>query len=408
MQPTVVANPFGKKDAPPKKEVKREPDEKLDVHKSKAFGSEFPWVKGDIEFNGLTVKDVGIRYKGNSTYTSSQSSLRRPFKIDINHYVEDQKLHTMGGMALNNNVVDATRLREPLGYHAFRAAKVPAPRTAYIKTYLSVAGKYDKSSLGVYTLIEPVDKRFLREHFGSDAGMLLKPEKLMGLSYLGERWAPYKERYSPKRATTPAQEKRLIEFCKLVSFSDEATFRKKIADYLDVDCFLRFAAVNCYVSNLDSFFGTGHNYYLYLNPKTDKFVFIPYDLDLSFGGMPFADAKEQLDWSISKPYMGRNKLTERILAMKEHQDAYRAHLKALVVAGPLSPKALRGEIDVLQAALKDATGPAKGFGFGFPGKKQDLRDFVARRAESVEAQLDGRSQGTQITGFNMGAFGKKK
>jgi spore coat protein CotH len=29
----------------------------------------------------------------------------------------------------------------------------------------------------------------------------------------------------------------------------------------------------------------GQNFYLYLHPVTNKFVIIPWDLDLSFGGM---------------------------------------------------------------------------------------------------------------------------
>ena len=346
---------FPKKDAPPpKKEEKKKDAEPQDTHKNKAFGIEFPWVKGDLEFDGKLVKEVGIRYKGNSTYQMSAQGLKRPFKIDINHFHEDQRLHGMGGFALGNGAADGTRIKEALGYQLFRAAKAPAPRTAFVKLSLTVADKYDKTYVGVYTLIESVDKPFLREHFGNDKGMLLKPERLQGLQYLGEKWDVYKDRYNPKRDTTEAQQRRLIEFTKLVNQADDATFRKQIGKYLDVDGFLRFAAVNSLIANLDSFFGLGHNYYLYLNPKTNKFHFIPWDLDLAFGGMAFGGgAGDQIDWSIAKPYMGNNRLTERILAMKEHKDAYRGHLKTLI-EGAFSPTTMRESIAVLETTIKDA------------------------------------------------------
>jgi hypothetical protein len=399
---------FPKKDEPKKEEKKKDPDAR-DTHKNKAFGIEFPWAKGDIELAGTLVKEVGIRYKGNSTYQMSTGGLKRPFKIDINHYHENQKLNGMGGFALGNGAADGTRIREALAFQVFRAAKVPAPRTAFVKLSLTVPDKHDNVYVGVYTLIEPVDKPFLQTHFANDKGMLLKPERIQGLPHFGDRWEMYKERYNPKREPTDAQKKRLIEFTKLVNQADDATFRKDIAKYLDIDAFLRFTAANSLIANLDSFFGLGHNYYLYLNPKTNKFAFIPWDVDLSFGGMGFGSQSDQMDWSIAKPYMGSNKLTERVLAMKEHSDALRAHFKALA-EGACSPETMRKSIAVLETTIKDAVakepaakGGAFGFGFGFTGtKKQDLRDFVSKRAESVLAQLDGKKEGKTIAGFGFG------
>jgi len=402
---------FPKKDIFPKKDEKKEekkaPDVNTDVHKNKGFGIEFPYVVGEIEFEGTVVKDVGIRYKGNSTYQASQQGLKRPFKIDINHFVDTQKLLGMSGFGLGNGVMDASRIKEALGYAIFRAAKVPAPRTAFIKLYLTVADKHDKTYVGLYTLLEPVDKTFLKNHYKSDKGMLLKPERIQGLPYFGESWNAYKDRYNPKREPTKAQTRRLIEFTKLVNQADDAAFKKQIGDYLDVDGFLRFTAANSLVANLDSFFGVGHNYYLYLNPKTDRFSFIPWDMDLSFGGF-FSAGADQTDWSIAQPYMGKNRLTERILAIKEHNDAYRGHLRKLT-ATVFSEKEMNALIAVMEATIKDALAKEpqqKGFGFGPAGGKQaNLRDFIKKRNESVVAQLDGRSQGKQIAGFGFGPPG---
>ena len=391
--------PFPKKDdAPPKT---KDAPPAGDVHKNKAFGLEFPFVKAELEFEDTLVKNIGLRYKGNSTYMSSAQGLKRPFKVDINHF-EDQKLHGLHGFALGNNAMDPTRLRESLAFAVFRAAKVPAPRTAFAKVYLTVADKYDKTYVGVYTMIEPVDKAFLREHFKSDKGMLLKPERIQGLPYLGEKWDAYKDKYNPKREPTEAQTRRLIDFTKLVNQADDDTFKQKIAGYLDVDGFLRFAAANSLISNLDSFFGLGHNYFLYLSPKTNQFHFIPWDLDLSFGGFPFASAGDLTEWSVAQPYMGKSRLTERILAMKEHNDAYRGHVKALTET-TCNTKNMHAQIALMEATIKDAVAKEPAQKGGGPGgsKKPDVRDFVAKRSESVVAQLEGKSKGKPIA-MNFG------
>jgi len=43
---------------------------------------------------------------------------------------------------------------------------------------------------------------------------------------------------------------------------------------------------------------------LYLNPKTNQFHFIPWDLDLSFGGFAFFNG-DQTQWSIAQPTPAR-------------------------------------------------------------------------------------------------------
>ena len=62
---------------------------------------------------------------------------------------------------------------------------------------------------------------------------------------------------------------------------------------------------NCWalLSNLDSPLLTGHNYYLYLHPKTHQFVWIPWDLNEAFAGFaPGGDPGEQMNLSVDHPY----------------------------------------------------------------------------------------------------------
>jgi len=161
------------------------------------------------------------------------------------------------------------------------------------------------------------------------------------------------------------------------------------------------------MSNLDGFFAGGHNYFLYLNPKDNRFHFMPWDLDVTFGGHPFVKG-DQSDWSIAQPYLGKNRLAERVLAVKANDELFRRHVRTLV-EGPFSVKEMKASIDAMEATIKDAiaTEPAPKFGTGmrFPGGKQmGLREFVAKRNESVLAQLDGKSQGKPLS-FSPGGPG---
>src|SRR5207244_2940187 len=94
-----------------------------------------------------------------------------------------------------------------------------------------------------------------------------------GPAYLGTTWKSYEARYKPKNTPTDEQKKRLIAFTKLISNGSDEEFAKEIGSYLDVEAFLKFIAANALLSNLDSYLGYGHNYYLYLVPRTNKFAF---------------------------------------------------------------------------------------------------------------------------------------
>jgi hypothetical protein len=162
----------------PKQPAAKEPDkEARDRHKSAgAFGTEFPWVQAEFSAAGQTFKNVGVRYKGNFTYVASAQMLRRPLKIDLDHFDDNApRLHGQRKINLGNGVTDPGRAREALAFAVYRAAGIPASRTAYAELTLTVPGKYNKELVGLYTVIEQVDKTFLKAHFKSARGFCLNP-----------------------------------------------------------------------------------------------------------------------------------------------------------------------------------------------------------------------------------------
>ena len=374
------------------------------------MGFEFDYVHGSVEVDGQAFKDAAVRFKGNASYMSSQRGLKRPFKIDLNKFEKNAQFNGVTTLVLNNNVMDASMMRETIAYPLFRAAGLPASRTGYAKVYLTVPGKHAREYVGLYTLVEYVDEEFIARHFGNSDGLLLKPEGMQGgVQYLGENWDKYKDRYDAKFGDKGEQGKKarqhLIQFTNLVNSGSDEDFKNKIGDYLDVDAFLRFLSVNVLVANLDSILAMGHNYYIYLAPKTNKFVFFPWDLDLSFAGFPMGgSAEQQLDLSIEQPYTGTNKLIARLLANEAVRKSYHNHLQALMKtsfsAEKLEPQIAAAEQlirETIKAEPAPPSGPMGGPmgrpGGGMFGRSVAIREFLPRRIESVNAQLNGKSKG---------------
>jgi len=387
-----------KQPAPPPKAS----DPNRDVHKS-VFNMDFPIAKGEFSSEGKTYEDVAFRYKGNGSYLPTMTKLKRNFKVELDRYSDAQRFHGHKTINLNAAAVDPTRLREAIGYGIYRDAGVAAPRTAFAEVTLTAEGKWDKEYLGLYTMVEQVDRTFLKNHFKDGTGLLLKPERMRGLDYLGDDWEKYKANYNPKHEPTKEQAQRTIDFIRLVNAADDTTFNKEIAKYLDVDQFLRYMAVTAMISNMDSFFSLGHNYYMYLNPKTNKFVFMPWDLDLALAGFPFIFSPEvQIDLSLSHPYAGECKLADRLLAIKEVSEAYQKVLKEIAKTCFTKERLLK-DIEVMEGVTKEiiakeakSTAARKepaGIDFGAFSRAPDLRTFADKRIASVTSQIEGKSKG---------------
>ena len=394
-----------------------------DVHRN-TFGVEFPWSRGRLEVDGEMYRNVGVRWKGNYTYMAAGQGLKRPLKIDINRNEEKQRLDGLTMLNLHTGVSDPTRTRESFAFGVFRDAQVPAPRTVFAELWWTVPGEYDHAFAGLYTLTEQVNARFLRRHFGAGSGLLLKPENLQGgPSYLGDRWSDYARLYNPQNDGTADEKQRLMEFCWLISVGTDEEFTEEIGRFLDVDAFLRFLALNALLSNLDSYLGFGHNYYLYLVPGKNHFVFIPWDLDLSLASWPAVGTPEQLvDLSLLHPHAGDNRLIDRLLAIPRHREHYltliREQLTQVFSRENLDHRLTTIEKEIAEPlACEKAMTAARpesrmegvgrgrgGFGGGGGQFGQSLppRKFIPRRLESVEAQLAGERSGFVPRSFGMG------
>jgi len=367
------------------------------------FGLEFPWARGSVTAEGKTITGVGIRYSGNASYMASAGGLKRSFLVNLDR-ANHAELHGLHAIQLQSGALDTTKAREALALALFREAKVPAPRTALAEVTLTVAGEHQKAYLGLYTLVEPVDRAFLKDRFHTEGGLLLRPQGMRGLDFLGDEWTQYRGPYRPLSEPAPADAKRLIEFVRLVQKGDDEQFCKEIVSYLDVDRFLRFMAVQALIANADGFFTLGYNYSLFLDPSTNKFVFIPGDQELSFANFLMMGSADQLmDMSLARPYSEQNRLADRLLAIPVVRTAHQKIIKELATT-VFRKERLLADVEAIEraantilerevAARADRAEPPVGFGPSGAPAAPDLKTFAEKRSVSVADQIAGKKDG---------------
>jgi hypothetical protein len=219
---------------------------------------------------------------------------------------------------------------------------------------------------------------------------------------------------------TERQGKRVIEFAKLVSHADDAQFAARVGDYLDLDETARYMAVTVWLSTLDSILGMGQNFYVYLDAKTNKFEFLPWDLDHSFGQFGMQGNQEQREGlSIHHPWRGDNRFLERLFKVEGFKKLYLAKMDEFdktifepqrfykqvdAIAGVIRPAVADESPEMLKRFDKvvagEAVEPASRFGGRGGGMvgANPIKRFVDARAKSVVDQVAGKSDGQALVG----------
>ena len=319
---------------------------------SGAAGIVFEYVHADLEIGGTRLTNVAVRYKGNGTYMGSRMSDKKSLKVDLNEFVSGQQFAGVAKINLHNNVTDASWMNEPLSYALYRDAGVPAPRSSYARVQVSAPGVHTNHYLGLYSIVENPDNRWAEARFGSKKGAIFKPVTPTLFQHLGDDWRAYTQIYDAKTELTAKQKQRVMDFARLVTQAGDTEFARLAPEFLDVDAFGRFMAVTVWLSTLDSILTLGQNYVMYLHPKTDRFQFVPWDLDHSFGNFPMQGSQEQREQlSVQKPWSGQNRFFERVFAVPAFKEAYLARLKEFQ-GSIFQPERLARQVDELGTLLR--------------------------------------------------------
>lgn len=307
--------------------------------------------------NGEYYDSVGVRYKGNSTFSIAQSlqNPKFPLNIDVNDYIPGQTLMNIKDIKLANAFLDPTFCKEITGLNIYRNY-LPSPEANLIKVY--VQGVY----LGLYVNTESINKQFLKKHFDENDGVLFKCDPIQqfgqigptGNADLGWRGTDTALYYNDYDLKSPAGWTEMRDLIYTLNFEPEL-----IDSVLNVDRVLWAFAANTVTANLDTYNGLfQHNYYMY-QTQDGLFQMIPWDLSESFEGALLGYTQTPDSMYEYDPYQGFNclntPLVTRLIANTntKYSKIYTAHIRT-ILEEKLDSLAIKGFIDPIQSQALSA------------------------------------------------------
>ncbi|MDP6424743.1 MAG: CotH kinase family protein, partial [Planctomycetota bacterium] len=310
-------------------------------------------IKADMVVDNVTYKDVGVRFRGNTSYSYNVGrSEKLPFNIRTDAFVSGQKLYGYDNLNLINAHRDATFIREPVSYLMMRR-HFPAMKSNWVKLWLN------NVYWGIYVNTEQPGKDFARDSFDDEDGNLYRgdsPSRLTRptLTYLGSNIASYQGQYDYYTNNHPLPWVDLVNLCFVLDRTPMAQLPARLPQVLNVDRALWYLAVQNILSNTDSYIGVGNDYLAYHDETHGRFSILPWDLNTTFGAYdlirkpldpqwlkrmdPFSDGGEP--WlSLRRPLM------TRLWGVPQWRERYLAHFRAMLddwfdwsVVGPILTK----------------------------------------------------------------------
>jgi|GEM_PF-571970 len=227
--------------------------------------------------NAIVLDSVGVRYKGNSSYTLSRHTPKKPFKFRFDKYKECQTLYDLLKLNLSNGISDPTFMREYIAYSIARRY-LPAPRVNYANLYI------EGVHIGFYVLVEQIDTQFLQRYFDDHTFNLYKATNTgAAMAYRGINKSDYSSEFRLRTNRDEDDWTGLLELLDKLNNTPRRTFLETMSISLHLDQCLRFLAFNMILSNFDSYTGSGRNFYLYDDHCTGQFNIIPWDPNEAFG-----------------------------------------------------------------------------------------------------------------------------
>ncbi|MDC7224044.1 MAG: CotH kinase family protein [Spirochaetales bacterium] len=228
---------------------------------------------------------VGIRFKGNSSLYEADCS-KLPFKLDFDEFedeyesIDNQRFYGFKQLNLKNNYNDSTEMREVVADQIFRDYGLVEAHSSFYTLYLNVDGSDDEANdiyYGLYSLVEEVDDTVIETQYDDDDGNLYKPEDDAATFAEGT----YDEDEYGLKTDDDESYEDILELYEAINDSsryyDTDTWMTNLEAILDVDTFLKWLAVNTVMQNWDTYGVMPHNFYLYNNPDTGTFEWIPWD-----------------------------------------------------------------------------------------------------------------------------------
>src|SRR6185295_15413081 len=241
-------------------------------------------VPASLVADGKTYRDVGVHFRGNSSYMMVPEGRKRSLNVSLDLAHADQTLGGYKTLNLLNSNEDPTFLRAVLFLHIAREY-LPAPKANFVRVVIN------GENWGIYANVQQFNKDFLKENFKETSGARWKapgsPGGRSGLEYMGDNGAAYKSFFEIKTKDDPAQWNALAQLTKVLNQTPPDQLERALSPIFDVDGALRFLALDNALVNNDGYWTRASDYSLYRD-ASGKFHILPHDTNETFsvGGGP--------------------------------------------------------------------------------------------------------------------------
>ena len=326
---------------------------------SVAFDSPFTYVNADVDVDGVTVENVGVRNKG---FAGSVNPERPSLKFDLDRFVDGQELGDTERITLNNNSGEHTRVRTCLGYFFYARAGLVAPQCNLASVVVN------GEPFGAYTHIEPMKKRFLRRAFGDDEGSLYE-------ATLTDFHVEWLGRFEVKTSSSDPSFAPLVQLANALDNPDDTLFLRQLGGLVDVDHFMRYWAVEIVINHLDGYSGNLNNYFVYFDPgREGRGVFLPWSVDLAF-------VEDGAFGITSLEQFSRGRLTSRLSRIETMRMRLEAEIN-FILDEVWDETALLDEVDRASALVRLAQEDPE-----YDERLEELKTFIRERPARVRDLL---------------------
>jgi hypothetical protein len=287
------------------------------------------YVPATVEVDGEPPRAAGLRVIG------PWDPLTPSLRLRFDEHDPGGGFHGLERVNLESNARDPSRVRAVTALELLRRARLPAPRASLVCVIL------DGRRAGIYTLVEQVEDAFFEDCFGESGGNLYKLETGATLAWEGEDPRRYDPSvYELKTNEETSDRRDLVDLVAALELTSLDELAGAMLEVLDVDRFLLLLSANTWLSNMDSYQGTGDNLYLY-HRTAGRFVAVPWQMGGAFGGYRGPgcdlDVEASIELAPEAPTCGGDRpLVNRLLAVPAFRERYLDHLSHLM-EGPLHP-----------------------------------------------------------------------
>jgi len=237
-------------------------------------------VPASVVVDGKTYADVGVHFRGNSSYRSVPQGLKHSLNLSFDFAHPHQDIGGYRTLNLLNSNNDATFVRTVL-YSEIAKHYLPIARTNYVRVVIN------GESWGVYVNAQQFNKDFLQDWFKESRGARWKvpgsPRGRGGLEYLGDDAAAYKSVYEIKTNDDAESWTAFINLCKVLNTTPADKLEAALGPILDIDGVLRFLALDVAFVNSDGYWTRASDFDIYRDPR-GTFHILPHDFNEGFGG----------------------------------------------------------------------------------------------------------------------------